>query len=90
MQINSSYCGEIEQNGPLVGTIPVESSPTLTFDNVHLTAVVTSVVDDQTVAFLGTSDGHLKKVGDQSYRFIFVSTRWAKCAALITERDGSM
>jgi len=64
MQINSSYCGDVEQNGPLVGTIPVEASPSLVFPDVQLTAVVTTIVEDQTVAFLGTSDGHLKKVSD--------------------------
>lgn len=65
MLINSSYCGEVEQNGPLVGVIPVEASAALVFRDVELTAVAASVVDEQTVAFLGTADGHVKKVGGQ-------------------------
>lgn len=60
--INSSYCGEVEQNGPLVGSIPVEATASMVFEDIELTAVALTTVHSQTVAFLGTSQGHLKKV----------------------------
>lgn len=62
IEINSSYCGDMEQNGPLVGTIPLESSPRIVFPGTRLTAVALANVDDDTVVFVGTSRGHVKKV----------------------------
>lgn len=62
IEINSSYCGEVEQNGPLVGTVPLQSEPLVVFHGTRLTAVALTAVDDRTVAFLGTSRGHVKKV----------------------------
>ena len=67
--INSSYCGEAEQNGPLVGTIPLESSARIVFHGTRLTAVALTDVDDQTVVFLGTSSGHLKKVRSSTVQY---------------------
>lgn len=64
IEINSSYCGEVEQNGPLVGSIPLESSPLMVFPATRLTAVALTSVGDQTVAFLGTSRGHVRKVSE--------------------------
>lgn len=61
MLINETYCGEVEQNGPLVGHIPVEASPVMVFPDTELTAVAVATAEEQTVAFVGTSDGHLKK-----------------------------
>lgn len=75
MLINSSYCGEVEQNGPLVGSIPVEASPSLTFRHAQLTAVTTTTVDEQTVAFLGASNGHLKKVSRLALFVCFENTQ---------------
>ena len=60
--INASYCGEAEQNGPLVGSMPLDASPLVTFSDAQLTAVAVATADEHTIAFLGTSDGHLKKV----------------------------
>ena len=62
MTINESYCGEAEQNGPLVGDIAVESSPILTFADTQLTSVAAAAVNGHTVIYLGTRHGHLKKV----------------------------
>jgi plexin A len=67
MLINDTYCGEVEQNGPLVGHIPVEGRPVLVLPDVELTAVTVTTAEDQTVAFVGTSDGHLKKVRNQDF-----------------------
>jgi len=63
IEINASYCGEAEQNGPLVGTAALESSPLMVFDDTRLTAVqALSNVDHHTVAFVGTARGHVIKV----------------------------
>jgi len=66
IEINASYCGEVEQNGPLVGTVPLESSALIVFQSTRLTAVALTTVDDHAVAFLGTSRGHVIKVQDKS------------------------
>jgi len=65
--INESYCGEAEQNGPLVGSIGVESSPILTFPDTQLTSVAAAAVNGHAVIYLGTQRGHLKKVGHLTY-----------------------
>ena len=39
----------------------MEGTPVLTFDT-HLTAVAATSTGDYTVVFVGTSEGHLKKV----------------------------
>jgi len=60
--VNESYCGEAEQNGPLVGSVAVESSPILTFSDTQLTSVAAAAVNGHAVIYLGTRHGHLKKV----------------------------
>jgi len=62
--INESYCGEAEQNGPLVGSIAVESSPILTFSDTQLTSVAAAAVNGHAIIYLGTHHGHLKKVSE--------------------------
>jgi hypothetical protein len=62
MRINESYCGEAEQNGPLVGTVAVEAAPIATYAATQLTAVAASDANGHLVIVLGTADGHLKKV----------------------------
>jgi len=64
--INESYCGEAEQNGPLVGSIAVEASPILTFSDTQLTSVAAAAVNGHTIIYLGTHHGHLKKVSELS------------------------
>ena len=59
-QIGEDFCG-LDVNTPLGGELPVVTEPVLTFDS-HLTAVTATSTGDYTVAFLGTGDGHLKKV----------------------------
>ena len=59
-QIGEDFCG-LDVNTPLGGELPVVNEPVLTF-NSHLTAVTATSTGDYTVAFLGTGDGHLKKV----------------------------
>ena len=62
--INESYCGEAEQNGPLVGNIAIESSPILTFPRTQLTSVAAAAVNGHAIIYIGTRHGHLKKVGE--------------------------
>ncbi|XP_076307717.1 plexin-A2-like isoform X1 [Tachypleus tridentatus] len=60
VQINDDFCG-MDVNTPLGGTMPIEGVPVLTYSGVLLTAVAATSTHDYTVAFLGTSVGHLKK-----------------------------
>lgn len=59
--IGEDFCG-LDVNTPLGGDSPVPAVPVLLF-NVRLTAVVATSTGDFTVVFIGTSTGHLKKVG---------------------------
>lgn len=52
----------MDVNQPLGGINPIETEPAISYDNVLLTSVAASSTHDYTVAFLGTSTGHLKKV----------------------------
>ncbi|RWS07647.1 plexin A-like protein [Dinothrombium tinctorium] len=61
LQIDDDFCG-IDVNTPLGGSIPIETTPVLTYSNVLLTSVATTVVHSYTIAFLGTNTGNLKKV----------------------------
>lgn len=60
VQINDDFCG-MDVNTPLDGSKPVNATPVLTYSNVLLTSVAAVSTHDYTVAFLGTSNGHLKK-----------------------------
>lgn len=46
----------------IAGIVPIYSPPALTYSRTLLTSVAVSATEQHTVAFLGTSDGHLKKV----------------------------
>ncbi|GFO07417.1 nicotinamidase-like [Plakobranchus ocellatus] len=63
--IDENYCGEVSANKPQIGTIPIVAEAVVTFPE-ESTAVVTAVgVDithEYTVAFVGTANGHLKKI----------------------------
>lgn len=61
MQIKEDFCG-LDVNQPLGTTNPIETEPAISFDNVLLTSVAATTTNDYSVAFLGTSDGHVKKV----------------------------
>lgn len=67
MNITDSYCGEAEQNGPLVGTIPLEASPAIVLNDTLVTSVVAMIQDDEEIVlFLGSSDGFIHKVSPTS------------------------
>ncbi|KAJ1526202.1 hypothetical protein ONE63_009361 [Megalurothrips usitatus] len=58
--IGEDFCG-LDVNTPLGGEFPVNAQPVLTFST-HLTAVAATSTGDYTVVFLGTANGHMKKV----------------------------
>lgn len=60
LDLNEDFCG-MDVNTPLGGKQPVESLASLTFPT-RLTAVAATSTDAYTVVFLGTAQGHLKKV----------------------------
>lgn len=70
LRIEDDFCGD-EVNTPLGGQIPVEAAPVITYHGPRLTAVAATDTYDYTVAFLGTDDGHLKKVAVESSREAF-------------------
>ena len=60
-QIGEDFCG-LDLNSPLGGEMPITNTPVLEFKNSQLSAVTATSTGDYTVAFLGTSDGRMKKV----------------------------
>lgn len=61
VQITDDFCG-MDVNNFISGSTPIETSPVKTYSNILLTSVVASPTYDFTVAFLGTSEGHLKRL----------------------------
>ncbi|XP_076657981.1 plexin A [Halictus rubicundus] len=58
--ISEDFCG-LDVNTPLGGEDAVEGTPVITFGT-RLTAVIATSTGDYTVVFVGTVQGHLKKV----------------------------
>ncbi|GBN74663.1 Plexin A3 [Araneus ventricosus] len=61
LHISDDFCG-MDVNTPMEGSMLVEAAPVLRFPGVLLTAVAAASSHDYTVTFLGTSQGHLKKL----------------------------
>lgn len=61
----------MDVNTPLGGSMPIEAAPILTYNNVLLTSVAATATHDYTVAFLGTSDGRVKKAVIESVTSAF-------------------
>ncbi|XP_026472464.1 plexin-A4 [Ctenocephalides felis] len=59
--IGEDFCG-LDVNTPLGGEQPIAAVPVLLLPNTRLTAVAATSTGDYTVVFVGTADGHLKKV----------------------------
>ena len=65
--IGEDFCGVEDEaflgfNHPIDGRMPVSSQSIKTTTGYRVTAIETEVINDDTVAFLGTSKGDLKKV----------------------------
>ena len=63
VEIDDDFCG-IDVNNPLGGNLPMVAKPIITFTT-RLTSVIATTISEYSVAFLGTADGHLKKVAIQ-------------------------
>lgn len=46
----------------LNGTVPVTAQPLISFSRTYLSAITVTSIHNNTVVFLGTSDGKVKKV----------------------------
>ncbi|XP_048257731.1 plexin A3-like isoform X1 [Haliotis rufescens] len=60
---NEYLCNTLlESFSMVVGISPIVKAPLRTFQNTLLTAIAVTTVNEHTIAFIGTSDGYLKKV----------------------------
>ena len=57
----------VDINTPVAGSDPVQKEAALHYKGTLMTSIIVAIVhDDYTVAFTGTSRGHLKKVRQYS------------------------
>jgi plexin A len=61
VQITDDFCGS-DVNNLINGHFPIEALPVITYNNVSITAVAASPTNDFTVAYLGTSNGQLRRL----------------------------
>ncbi|XP_036358669.1 plexin-A1 isoform X4 [Octopus sinensis] len=66
LQIDDNYCGTLDINTPIAGTVPVEVPFTQDFPSIIASAVAVSITYDYTVAFIGTTVGTVIKVSIES------------------------
>lgn len=59
--IYDDFCG-MDVNNPINGQDPIITSPAIEYGNVSLTAVAANPTNDFTVAYLGTSNGQLRRL----------------------------
>lgn len=67
--IGEDFCG-LDVNTPLGGEQPIAAVPVLLLPDTRLTAVAATSTGDYTVVFVGTADGHLKKVSEAFHYMI--------------------
>ena len=60
IEIDDDFCG-LDVNTPFGGELPVVSEPIITFET-RLTSVIATTISEFSVSFVGTEDGHLKKI----------------------------
>lgn len=65
--IDDTFCGDVSRS-LFEGRAPIHSEPLLTFPKSNTTAIAMTTTGPHTVAFIGTSDGYLKKV-NKVYRY---------------------
>lgn len=61
VQITEDFCG-MDVNNLISGVMPIETSPVIEYKDVALTAVAASSKNEFTVAYLGTSNGQLRRL----------------------------
>ena len=62
LDVGDNYCGQHEMNNPIDGSKPISANAAAKFTSTA-SSVTVAVVADYTVAFVGTTSGHIKKVG---------------------------
>ena len=62
-QIDDNYCGQYEFNTPIAGSEAVSADAVLFMEDTVATSIAVMVTYEYTVAFIGTVNGQLKKVG---------------------------
>lgn len=77
--ISEDFCG-LDVNTPLGGEAPIQMEAALAFNDL-LTAVAATSTGDYTVVFLGTGNGHLKKVSLTNRNF---NTLEENCTVKVT------
>lgn len=61
--IDYSFCGVADDyNSPITGNVSLASQPVIVYPDTLGTALAISRVEEHTIAFLGTKNGHLKKL----------------------------
>lgn len=68
VQITGDFCG-MDVNHLINGQFPIETNPVITYNNVSITAVAASPTNDFTVAYLGTSNGQLKRLAVEDAKY---------------------
>ena len=61
LTVDDNYCGDHQVNYPIDGQIPVTKEAVCTFSKTA-SAITVAVDSDNTVAFVGTTSGHIVKV----------------------------
>jgi len=62
LEIGDDYCGEHGINHPIKGADPVSSVAAVTWSDDDVTSVAVATTGNHTVALVGSSSGHIKKV----------------------------
>ncbi len=62
--IEDDYCGAYELNNPIAGTKPISANAVIRFDGTLVSSIAVTHTHDYTVAFVGTAEGTIKKVGE--------------------------
>ena len=61
-EISEDYCGEHDINHPMAGEEPLRGEAVLSLAATSVTSLAATTVGASTVLFIGTTDGHVRKV----------------------------
>lgn len=75
-EIGDDYCGQHDINHPIKGTDPVSREAIIVWPSASIASVALTVTGDFTVAFVGTVDGHLRKVVNVSCCLLLFFSRY--------------
>lgn len=80
LQIDDNFCGQ-DFNQPLGGTSTIEGIPLFIDKDDGMTSVAAYDYRSNTVAFVGTRNGKLKKVSGFYFKFPFIFPLFLCCSA---------